>query len=318
MPGAVSVPPTPGTCGPTSSPPFAYWDRASWCWRTSQGTFDLGSTSSSVTLPKRGSMRGGALYGPPTSAPATSGPDCSLLPTPNAPNGGQQLGEAQREGETWRREDGTKAQAHLVDLPRLLPTPAANQYEMADVDGYLERREREAQLGRNGNGFGLVLSMAVKMLPSPAAWDAARGPDYAREGREDSGGDDLVTTVAKLLPTPTGSDHKGSSSPASAKEWEHRGTNLPEAVQHLPTPTARDHKGRNQRDDTTCLPGAVERLLPTPTAETGGDGERPSGFRRLLAPEIRRLRGGITPPPSRGGSPSSDVPLPGQLTMWDD
>lgn len=45
----------------------------------------------------------------------------------------------------------------------------------------------------------------------------------------------------------------------------------------LPTPTARDHKGRNQRSDSTCLPGAVD-LLPTPTAWLGrrpanGDGD---------------------------------------------
>ena len=32
----------------------------------------------------------------------------------------------------------------------------------------------------------------------------------------------------------------------------------------LPTPTRRDHKGRNQRNDDTCLPGA---LLPTPVAD---------------------------------------------------
>jgi hypothetical protein len=27
----------------------------------------------------------------------------------------------------------------------------------------------------------------------------------------------------------------------------------------LPTPTSRDHKGRNQRDDDTCLHGAIEQ-----------------------------------------------------------
>ena len=32
---------------------------------------------------------------------------------------------------------------------------------------------------------------------------------------------------------------------------------LPGVVTLLPTPTSRDHKGRNQRDDATCLPGAV-------------------------------------------------------------
>ena len=37
----------------------------------------------------------------------------------------------------------------------------------------------------------------------------------------------------------------------------------------LPTPTSRDHKGRNQRDDATCLTGA---LLPTPRATDGTNG----------------------------------------------
>lgn len=37
----------------------------------------------------------------------------------------------------------------------------------------------------------------------------------------------------------------------------------------LPTPTSRDGKGRNQRDDESCLPGAVVRL-PTPRATRGG------------------------------------------------
>ena len=37
-------------------------------------------------------------------------------------------------------------------------------------------------------------------------------------------------------------------------------------VELLPTPTARDHKGHNQRQDETCLTGA---LLPTPSASDG-------------------------------------------------
>ncbi len=38
----------------------------------------------------------------------------------------------------------------------------------------------------------------------------------------------------------------------------------------LPTPTRRDHKGRNQRNDATCLPGA---LLPTPVVNDMGAGK---------------------------------------------
>ncbi len=45
----------------------------------------------------------------------------------------------------------------------------------------------------------------------------------------------------------------------------------------LPTPTARDWKGRNQRNDATCLPGAIN-LLPTPTApDANGAGPHGNG-----------------------------------------
>lgn len=38
------------------------------------------------------------------------------------------------------------------------------------------------------------------LLPTPTAADGERGPDYARATREGSGGDDLVTTMHRLLP----------------------------------------------------------------------------------------------------------------------
>lgn len=91
----------------------------------------------------------------------------------------------------------------------------------------------------SGGAYALPMSEPLtvapecsSLLPTPAAADSVRGPDYARAGREESGGDDLVTTMACPLPAPT----------------------------------SRDHKGRNQRDDDSCLPGAVGKLLPTPTA----------------------------------------------------
>lgn len=48
-------------------------------------------------------------------------------------------------------------------------------------------------------------------LPTPAAADGSRGQDYARAGRQGSGGDDLVTAVIKeaLLPTPNAQDGNG-------------------------------------------------------------------------------------------------------------
>lgn len=38
----------------------------------------------------------------------------------------------------------------------------------------------------------------IPLLPTPAAADGQRGPDYARAGREESGGDDLLTAILKM------------------------------------------------------------------------------------------------------------------------
>jgi hypothetical protein len=243
-------------------------------------------------------MRAGALYGHPTSGPVTVAPGCSSLPTPTSRD--------------WKGRNQRDDATCLPGAVALLPTPAANQYEMADVDGYLERREREKALGRNGNGFGLVLSMAVKMLPTPAAWDGDRGPDYAWAGREASGADDLVTTIAKLLPTPTSADHKGATSPEAAQDWEFRGTNLPEAVQRmrmLPTPRVtadRASRGSLTRQGHWSAPSlgqAVELaqgILPREYADWT---------------EVQGWHGATTSPPSDDGRPSLD----GQLRLpWTD
>lgn len=55
----------------------------------------------------------------------------------------------------------------------------------------------------------------------------------------------------------------------------------------LPTPTSRDHKGRNQRDDDSCLHGAVMQhavLFPTPTTQDGANNGGPAQFRRNTLP----------------------------------
>ena len=55
-----------------------------------------------------------------------------------------------------------------------------------------------------------------------------------------------MTRSGRLLPPPT-------SVPVTA-------VNESSSSQLLPTPTTRDHKGRNQRNDITCLPGAIEQM----------------------------------------------------------
>lgn len=109
-------------------------------------------------------------------------------------------------------------------------------------------------------------SPGLALLPSPQANQATAGPDYQRWDREGSGGEDLTTTVHRLL---TGA--------------------------LLPTPTARDWKGPNQRRDATCLTGA---LLPTPRPADGVSGtpnQRGSKGDLMLAPAVLPLMTGHPP-----------------------
>ena len=92
--------------------------------------------------------------------------------------------------------------------------PALVEWMMGYPEGWTEGVSRTGQLKALGNAivphqaaaaWGNLLGMQavpkpveVKLLPTPAAWDGDRGPDYARADREGSGGDDLVTTVAKM------------------------------------------------------------------------------------------------------------------------
>ena len=65
-----------------------------------------------------------------------------------------------------------------------------------------------------------------KHLPTPNAWDGARGPDLARANRPNSGGMDLVTTVERLLPTPTVSRGRNATAVRTTDNPTHEGTTL--------------------------------------------------------------------------------------------
>lgn len=94
----------------------------------------------------------------------------------------------------------------------------------------------------------------------------------------------------------------------------------------LPTPTSRDHKGRIQRDDQTCLPGAllpvpvaVAVLLPTPKA-TNNDNQQNldrygPNLGMALMPEQYEWTSAPTPPLSPAGNTSPDATLPFPLNL---
>ncbi|MGH3404196.1 MAG: hypothetical protein ACRDRJ_17075, partial [Streptosporangiaceae bacterium] len=60
----------------------------------------------------------------------------------------------------------------------LLPTPVAGNFNDGEsLASWQARRARQKALGRNGNGLGTPLAVAVRLLPTPAAGDAAGGCD---------------------------------------------------------------------------------------------------------------------------------------------
>jgi hypothetical protein len=57
---------------------------------------------------------------------------------------------------------------------RLLPTPVAGNFNPgADLPAWQARRDRQKKLGRNGNGIGTPLPVAIALLPAPLAADGA-------------------------------------------------------------------------------------------------------------------------------------------------
>jgi hypothetical protein len=157
-----------------------------------------------------------------------------------------------------------------------------------EIRGSIDRDDPHHRLylpGRRWMTQRTLSRIAPTLLPTPQASDGDRGPDYARQReRKDShgsGGDDLTTTVAKMLPTPTAGDAKSSGSRNLEGSRAHAGVSLTDAVRFgnsepprlLPTPTSRDGKGPNpnEREGGDDLPAAV-RLLPTPVANPDNPG----------------------------------------------
>ena len=87
----------------------------------------------------------------------------------------------------------------------LLPTPAAGNFNDGEsLDSWRARRIRQKALGRNGNGAGAPLAIAVRLLPTP------RASDWGTAGRRPGAGFGPPLS-AVLLPTPRATDAtKGS------------------------------------------------------------------------------------------------------------
>ncbi len=101
--------------------PFARRHRSSWSWKTSGAYAVAGSTKSSRTWPKQGSMRNGQVFERPMSVPRTVAKGCSSWPTPTATACG-----------ALRNSSGSAQARRSAGLSRLIgdgswwPTPCAS------------------------------------------------------------------------------------------------------------------------------------------------------------------------------------------------
>jgi len=87
----------------------------------------------------------------------------------------------------------------------------------------------------DGSDAGLnPASSTLELLPTPAAADGERGPDFARADREGSGGDDLVTICARA--TRNRGSNWGKYEPA-IRRWE-------ALTRTAPSPTEPNTKGK--------------------------------------------------------------------------
>ncbi len=153
---------------------------------------------------------------------------------------------------------------------RLLPTPVAGAFNDTEpVESWLARRNRQKQLGRNGNGIGTPLAIAIALLPTPMASDssAERAPQL------------------------------GGQRPSGAK----RQVGLPEVITH--------RLARLQPGNVRAQPAAGrERLLPTPDTGTSPNGHGRRGGRpgnghqsgKDLDAAARTLTGGSEMPAAWG------------------
>ena len=222
-PASNSAPTTTATCGPKPSQPSAWYDPATACWRTFQGSLLADILAPfSATFPKAGMTHVGKFYPLPKWERRIDVIASGLWQTITV-NDAMKAGSANQwkryieEGRTtgarlrnqimWTTPSATDGQrggtltenmsgtslAQQVNTPEMWPTMT-----VADATG-----GRTSKGSKRPNEHGLA--KMVKTWPTPKA--SASGPDYARMNLDGSGGDDLATAVAKeMLPTPNARD----------------------------------------------------------------------------------------------------------------
>jgi DNA (cytosine-5)-methyltransferase 1 len=97
---------------------------------------------------------------------------------------------------------------------RLLPTPVAGNFnDGADLPTWMARRDRQKKLGRNGNGIGTPLPVAIALLPTPMAGDfgadRSDGPVRPSGAKRQTGLPDVIIHRLAARDSPAGAAEPG-------------------------------------------------------------------------------------------------------------
>jgi DNA (cytosine-5)-methyltransferase 1 len=195
---------------------------------------------------------------------------------------------------------------------RLLPTPVAGAFNDGEsVTSWLARRDRQKAFGRNGNGIGAPLAIAIRLLPTPLASDGAAERTAQPGGQRPSGAKrqiGLPEVIACHLTGPPG--HSGPAPAAAGRE------------RLLPTPVTgtspHGHGRRGGRPGNGHQSGkdldAAARTLTAPRPGTGGNtvawGEYEPAIRRW-----EHVLGCPAPPPAEPG-PGGRTRLSAVFAEW--
>jgi len=189
---------------------------------------------------------------------------------------------------------------------RLLPAPVAGNFNDGEAaESWLARRDRQKQLGRNGNGIGTPLPVAIALLPTPMAGDFGAdkdaGPVRPLGAKRQTGLPDVII-------------HRLAGQAGTAEHGEGR---------LLPTPdtgcSPNGHGRRGGRPGNGHQSGhgldvAATALSPAPVPQSGGNpvawGEYESAIRRW-----EHVLGYPAPPPAEPG-PSGRPRLSAAFAEW--
>jgi hypothetical protein len=196
---------TPATCGHT---PFAFYESQEHRWASSRMSLDFSaqdiSGRSSVTWPKRGSMRNGACWEQTTWAPRIDASGCGFWPTetwmtPRTPTGGGQAVRSTPGGGLHKLEDQILARG--ASTPQTYPTPNAG-----DADGRYARCKSTDSLHKPDGRHAMPLSRLAMQWRTPRASDGEKG------GPNQTDGGPSLSNQASHMPTPTANRRSGLQS----------------------------------------------------------------------------------------------------------